>query len=108
MTESEDFGGNVAKKIDLSTGRSFKNIAEAKRHFTTLLDTTPLMVEISGSDLEDVNAVYRAYCDATEWELPSAPISFFPVHESGKGYTTRCFGVKFKMVRPVDFPFRKR
>jgi hypothetical protein len=97
----------MAKKIDLSTGRSFKNIAEAKRYFTTLLDTTPLMVEFSGSDLEHINAVYRAYCDATEWELPSAPTSFFPVHESGKGYTTRRFGVKFEDGSTGRFSIQK-
>jgi hypothetical protein len=84
----------VAKKVDLSTGKSFKNIAEAKRHFSALLDATPLKAEISGGDLEDVTAVYRAYCDATDWALPSAPVAFFPIHESGEGYTTRCFGVR--------------
>jgi hypothetical protein len=107
VTEGPDFGGVVAKKIDLSTGRSFKNIAEAKRHFAALLATTPLKVEISGSDLEDVSAVYRRYCDATEWELPSAPVSFFPVHESGEGYTTRCFGVTFEDGSTSRFSIQK-
>lgn len=85
----------MSKKINLYNGKSFKNIAEAKRHFSALLGATPLKVEISGGDLEDVSAVYQAYCKATDWVLPSLPVGFFPVNESGEGYTTRCFGVRF-------------
>lgn len=86
----------MAKKIDLTTGKSFRNIAEAKLHFSSLLKVTPLKAEISGADLEDVRAVYQAYCSLTDWELPSMPVGFFPVHERGKEYTTRCFGVRFE------------
>lgn len=85
----------MAKSIHLSTGRSFKNITEGKRHFAALLKSTPLGEGFSGDDFDDICAVYVAYCKATDWALASPPVSFFPVHETGDKFTTRCFGVKF-------------
>jgi len=85
----------MAKSILLPTGRSFKNIAEGKRHFAALLKSIPLGKEFSGDDFEDLNAVYVAYCKATDWALLSHVVSFFPTHETGDAFTTRCFGMKF-------------
>ncbi len=97
----------MAKSIHLSTGRSFKNIAEGKRHFAALLKSIPLGKEFSGDDFEDIHAVYVAYCKATDWPLPSRPVSFFPVHETGDTFTTRCFGVKFADSSAGRFSIQK-
>lgn len=32
----------------------------------------------------------------TGWGLQSPPVSFYPTHDRGPGYTTRCFGVTFE------------
>ena len=85
----------MAKNVELPTGRVFTTISAAKEHFATLLESQGLKEPFSGQDLEDVKAVYDAYCKATKWPLDSEPSSFYPTEERGPGYTTRCYGVSY-------------
>lgn len=60
-----------------------------------MLERKDLKQLLSGDDLADVTALYRDYCAKTNWPLPAAPTSFFPIYERDKGCTTRCFSVAF-------------
>ncbi|MBR1227934.1 hypothetical protein JQ600_23745 [Bradyrhizobium sp. AUGA SZCCT0176] len=86
----------VSKSIDLNNGLQFHSISTGKAYFEKILNDTPLGVEVAGSDLQDLNSLYELYCKKTDWSLSSQPVAFFPMHEKGKGYTTKCFGVRFE------------
>jgi hypothetical protein len=85
----------LAKSVSLRTGRAFATVTAAKEYFSRILNSRELKQECCGDDLADVRAVYEDYCAKTGWELQSSPTSFYPTHDRGLGYTTRCFGVTF-------------
>lgn len=97
----------MAKRVVLTTGREFKTIGAAKAHFAEVLEKPELKTPFEGEELADIRAAYLAYCEATEWPLPSLPASFYPMHERGPGYTTRCFGVTFEDGRSESFSMPK-
>lgn len=86
----------MAKSVSLKTGRTFATVTAAKEHFARILDSRELKQEFAGEDVTDVRAAYEEYCAKTNWELRSPPASFYPDHDRGEGYTTRCFGVTFE------------
>ena len=86
----------MAKSVPLRTGRTFSTVRAAKDHFPKILDSRELNQEFAEEDLADVRAAYEDYCAKTNLELPSPPASFYPTHDRGPGYTTRCFGVTFE------------
>jgi len=86
----------MAKSVTLSTGRAFATVTAAKEHFAQILNGHDLKRAFSGDVLADIHAIYTEYCEKTNWQLPSAPASFYPTHGRGPGYTTRCFGVTFE------------
>jgi hypothetical protein len=86
----------VSKMIDLNNGLQFESISAGKIHFEKILKETSLGTHVTGQEFRDISALYEAYCNKTNWPLGSPPVAFFPMHERGKGYTTRCFGVTFE------------
>lgn len=86
----------VSKRIELENGLCFESINAGKIHFDKILKGTLLGAHVTGQELRDISALYEAYCNKTNWYLGSPPAAFFPMNERGKGYTTRCFGVKFE------------
>ncbi len=86
----------MAKSVSLNTGRTFATITATKKYFVRILSGSELRQELCGDELADVYAVYEDYCTKTGWELQSRPASFYPTHDRGPGYTTRCFGVTFE------------
>jgi hypothetical protein len=86
----------VSKSIDLGGGLKFESITAGKRYFEKSLKETELGKHIVGQEFQDINALYEAYCRKTQWVLSSPPAAFFPKLESGNGYSTRCFGIKFE------------
>lgn len=86
----------MAKSVVLKTGRAFETVTAAKEHFGRILESRELQKEFARDDLADVRAAYEDYCVKTNWELQSRPAKFYPVHDRGPGYTTRCFGVTFE------------
>ena len=97
----------MAKSVTLSTGRTFPSVTAAKEHFAAILTARELKQAFSGNEFADIQAVYIAYCAKTGWALPSMPASFYPVHDRGPGYTTRCFGVTFKDGTTGNFSMDK-
>lgn len=85
----------MAKSVSIETGRRFATITAAKQHLAPMLERNDLKQPFSGDDLADITAPYRDYCARTNWPLPAARASFFPIYERDQGYTTRCFGVAF-------------
>lgn len=85
----------MAKSVSLKTGRAFETVTAAQDHFSSLLRSRPLKEPFTGNDLADIGAAYEDYCAKTKWKLPAPPVSFYPAHGRGPGYTTRCFGVTF-------------
>lgn len=97
----------MAKSVSLSTGRTFATVAAANEHFSRILDGRELKQRFGEDDLADVRAVYEDYCAKTGWELKSLPASFYPTHDRGPGYTTRCFGVTFEDETTGRFSMEK-
>src|SRR6266545_778042 len=86
----------VSKRINLNNGLQFDSISAGKAYFEKILKGTPLGVPVAGNEFKDLNSLYELYCKKTSWPLSSRPAAFFPMHEKGKGYTTKCFGVRFE------------
>ena len=86
----------VSKSIDLNNGLQFESIGAGKIHFEKILKETSIGTHITGQELRDISALYEMYCNKTKWILSSPPVAFFPMHERGNGYTTRCFGLTFE------------
>jgi hypothetical protein len=86
----------VNKSIDLGNGLKFASITTGKMHFDSILKDTALGAHVAPLEFTQINDLYEAYCRKTDWPINSPPAAFFPMHERGKGYTTRCFGVAFK------------
>lgn len=97
----------MAKTISLSTGRVFNTISSAKEYFAGLLDSQQLKEPFSGEGLIEIHEVYVGYCEATDWPLPSKPMSFYPTEERGAGYTTRCYGVTYANGESASFSMPK-
>lgn len=97
----------MAKSVTLSTGRTFPTVTAAKGHFAEILNGQELKQAFSGDEFADIQAIYIAYCAKTDWPLPSAPASFYPMHDRGPGYTTRCFGVTFEDGTTGNFSMDK-
>lgn len=96
----------VAKSVSLRTGRTFATVTAAKDHFSRILNSRELKQEFGGDELAEVRAAYEDYC-AKGWELQSPPTSFYPTHDRGPGYTTRCFGVTFEDGTTGNFSMDK-
>jgi hypothetical protein len=86
----------MVKSVDLGNGLKFESISSGKTHFENILKETALGTHVAAQEFNELNALYEAYCAKTEWPISSPPAAFFPKHETGKGYTTRCFGIKFE------------
>jgi hypothetical protein len=86
----------MTKDIDLGNNLKFESIAAGKTHFEKILKETVLGTHVTAQEFREINALYEGYCRKTNWPLSSSPAAFYPMHERGKGYTTRCFGVDFK------------
>lgn len=86
----------MAKTVSLKSGRTFASVAAAKKHFVRILESRELKQEFAAEDMADVRAAYEDYCVKTNWKLPATPAIFYPTHDRGPGYTTRCFGVTFE------------
>lgn len=97
----------MAKSVSLRTGRVFGTITTAKGHFARILDAQELKKAFSGRELADIKALYEEYCAKTDWAMPSPPASFYPTHDRGPGYTTRCFGVTFEDGTTTNFSLEK-
>ena len=97
----------MAKSVLLKNGRAFKTVTAAKEHFTQLLGGQELKKAFDGGDLADIRAVYDDYCAKTNWAVKSPPSSFYPIHDRGPGYTTRCYGVTFEDGTTDNFSMEK-
>jgi hypothetical protein len=97
----------MAKSVSLRTGRTFATVTAAKEYFSRMLNSRELKQEFSGEELAEIRAVYEDYCARTGWDLQSRPVSFYPTHDRGRGYTTRCYGVTFEDGTTGNFSMGK-
>jgi hypothetical protein len=93
--------------VCLRTGWTFATITAAKEYFANILNSRKLEQKFGADDLADVRAAYEDYCAKTCWDLKSPPTSFYPTHDRGAGYTTRCFGVTFEDGTTGNFSMDK-
>jgi hypothetical protein len=97
----------MVKSILLATGRDFASIKAAKEHFNSILTGQEMEADFSGEDFDDIKALYLAYCESTNWQLPSPPVAFFPTYDRRPGATTLCFGIRFENETKDKFSFLK-
>ena len=97
----------MAKSVTLSTGKAFPTVTTANEYFAEILAGQELKQAFTGNEFADIQATYLAYCAKTDWLLPSAPASFYPIHDRGPSYTTRCFGVTFEDGTTGNFSMDK-
>jgi hypothetical protein len=86
----------VSRNIILGNGLEFESIGAGKMYFRPLLKDAELGKPFTGKELQDIAALYEAYCRKTNWPVSSPPTAFFPKNEGGPGYSTRCFGIEFE------------
>jgi len=86
----------MIKKVELADDLKFDSIAQARIYFRNILNSTDLNQPVSAGEFESLRRLYEAYCIKTGWPINSSPKSFFPKHEQGTGYTTKCFGIEFE------------
>ncbi len=97
----------MVKSVSLRTGRAFGSLVAAKEHFASILERQDLKQEFAGEVLADIRTIYQDYCAKTGWKLQSPPAAFYPTHNRGPGYTTRCYGVTFEDGRKDSFSMEK-
>lgn len=97
----------MAKKIELAPDLQFSSIDQARTYFRNILNSTELNQRVSDGEFRSLDLLYRAYCSKTNWPVTSAPKAFFPRHEQGKGFTTKCFGIEFEDGTSGRFSFDK-
>ena len=86
----------VSKAIDLGAGLQFESITAGKMHFEPILKDAALGKHFAGQELQDIKALYDEYCRKTNWIIKSPVKAIFPKNETGKGFTTKCFGIQFE------------
>jgi hypothetical protein len=86
----------VSKTIDLGGGLRFESITAGKTHFGPMLKDGELGKHFVGREFQDIKRLYDAYCQKTNWIVRSPVTAFFPKNETGKGFTTKCFGIEFE------------
>jgi hypothetical protein len=86
----------MAKKIELGPDLRFASIDQGRIYFRNILNSTELNQRVSAGEFESLRLLYEAYCAKTNWPITSPLRAFFPRHERGEGYTTKCFGVEFE------------
>lgn len=86
----------MAKKIELAPDLNFTSIDQGRTYFRNILNSTEINQRVSDREFKSLNLLYRAYCAKTNWQINSSPKAFFPRHEQGKGFTTKCFGIEFE------------
>ena len=86
----------MVKKIELADDLKFESISQARIYFRNILNSTDLNHHVSEGECLSLRRLYEAYCDKTAWPIESPPKSFFPKHEKGNGFTTKCFGIEFE------------
>lgn len=97
----------MAKSVAISNGREFPSVKAAKEYFAKILKGQELKEVFSGEDLVEIRAAYADYCLKTNWSLALPPACFYPIHDRGPGYTTRCFGVTFEDGTTGNFSMNK-
>jgi hypothetical protein len=85
----------VSKTIDFA-GLKFESITAGKMHFEPILKDAAMGRNYAGQEFQDIKALYDEYCRKTNWILKSPVKAFFPKNETGKGFTTKCFGIEFE------------
>ena len=86
----------MVKQIDLGNGLEFESITAGKSYFEPILKDATLEVNFAGQEFQNIKALYDAYCRKTNWLDKSPVAAFFAKNESGKGFTTRCFGIRYQ------------
>ena len=86
----------MSKTVDLGNGLKFDSIGDGKKYFHDILEGAKIEERFAGQEFKDISALYEAYCKKTNWHLASPVAGFFPKHERGKGFTTKCFGIEFE------------
>lgn len=61
-----------------------------------ILKDAALGKHFAGQEFQDIKALYDEYCRKTNWIIKSPVKAFFPKNETGKGFTTKCFGIQFE------------
>lgn len=97
----------MPKSVRLSTGLEFNSISAGSEHFKKLLDGQEFAKPFSGPEVADIRAAFDDYCVKTAWPVPSPPASFYPTHDRGPGFTTRCYGVTFEDGSKDNFSMPK-
>jgi hypothetical protein len=86
----------MPKSISLTSGLEFASISAGVAHFKKLLEQQEFGKPFTGPEVAHIRAAFDDYCAKTDWPVLSPPASFYPTHERGPGFTTRCYGVTFE------------
>lgn len=97
----------VAKPVKLRNGRNFSKAGDAEDFYQAILNTGDLRVALIGAEHEAVDALFRDYCAATEWAMPSEPVEFYRDLNRSHERTTKSLFVRFEDGETDDFSYIK-
>ena len=97
----------VAKPTIFSNGMKFDKAGDARNYFQAILNGGEMQTPLSGTERTAVDALFRDYCAATEWRMPSEPVNYFRDWVRAEGRSTKGFYVKYANGDIDDFSYIK-
>lgn len=62
----------MTKTVTIKSGRTFRTLTEAKRHYGAIREDAAIGSKLSEPVRSDVIDVYERYCRATKWQAENA------------------------------------
>lgn len=97
----------VNKPVILRNGLSFDKAGNANSFFQNILNNGELKLDLVGEERAAVDALFRDYCAATDWQMPGEPQQYYRDWNRAEGRTTKSFYVKYDNGNVDDFSYIK-
>lgn len=97
----------VAKPVHLRNGESFDKAGDAGDRFKAILNDGELRSDLVGEEHRSVDALFRDYCAATNWDMPGEPKRYFRDWNKAEDRTTKSFYVEYHGGETDDFSYVK-
>lgn len=96
-----------AKPVTLSSGLSFDQAGNANAFYREILNNGELGAYLSGEAAAAVDALFKDYCAATNWQMPGQPEKYLRDWNMAEKRATRSFYVEYADGERDDFSYIK-
>lgn len=97
----------MAKPTLFSNGMKFDKAGDAREYFQGILNNGEMQTLLRDVEHMDVDALFRDYCAATEWQMPEEPTGYFRDWVRAEGRSTKGFHVRYASGKVDDFSYIK-